>query len=87
MDLDPLEDPDPELDSNPRWIRIHMISIPTLLGAIPDPDPDPAKTEFRNTSIIYHFPDFVRREKSFEENQNLSVVTSFQRAKDSIFAS
>ena len=42
MDLDPLEDPDPdpELNSDPRWIRIHMIPIPALLGAIPDPDPE-----------------------------------------------
>ena len=45
MYLDALEDPDPELDSDPRWIRIHMIPIQALLGAIPDPDPDPAKME------------------------------------------
>ena len=42
-DLDPEQDPDPGLDSDPRWIRIHTIPIPAFLGAIPDPDPDPAK--------------------------------------------
>ena len=43
MDLDPLEDPELELDSDPAWIRIHMIPIPALLDMISDPDSDPAK--------------------------------------------
>ena len=43
MDLDPLEDPDPELDLDPAMILIHTIPIPALLDAIPDPDSDPAK--------------------------------------------
>ena len=43
MDLDPLEDPELELDSDPAWIRIHMIPIPALLDMISDPDSYPAK--------------------------------------------
>ena len=56
MDLDPLEDPDPELDLDPAMILIHTIPIPALLDAIPDPDSDPAKngivTPLANTIII-----------------------------------
>ena len=60
MDLDPLEDPhleldpDPELDSDPAWIRIHMIPIPALLDTIPDSDSDPAKNGIVTPLIWSH---------------------------------
>ena len=44
VDPDPEMDLDPVVDSDPAWIRIHVIPIPALLDAIPAPDLDPQKS-------------------------------------------
>ena len=36
------------VDSDPRWIRIHVISIMDLLWVIPPPDSDLAKMESKH---------------------------------------